>query len=307
MTKRKTSRRNRTRPNKTRLQSHRLKGKQLVAPFNQPSRRPNFEFSLWHERMPNILWLGLVFHSLPRAKAIFEIKSILRYIVEHDAKDSLDDLTMSGIAKLDVELRDDLIKKICSSHDVSEALSPMLWFDKLPSRDDWLKHLPEQPDNAEETLKESFISFLWRQSVVVSDSLWALAMGSCVAGKMSFGEGLGEIVKKLFDYPDQFDEIQGFLRSNELATSGFHAETTWVESCWQELWSKSKCVPAVRREVAVNADQVTHENINSVTKALLRHWYETRSTTGLDAKHDAVFGSAFFLHEDPERDRGHWE
>ena len=294
MTKRKTKRRNRRGSNKTRLQGHSLKGKQLVAPFNQPSSRLNFEFSLWHERMPHILWLGLVFTSLPRAKAIFEIKLISKYIFEHDAKDSLDDLTMCGIENLDSQFRDDLIKKICSSPDVSAALSPMLWFDTLPNRGIWSKYLPEAPANAELILKESFTTLLSRDSTAVTDSLWGVAMGSCVSGKMSSGSGLKEFVNKIFNYPDESDHIQGFLRANELATSGLHTESQWVETCWEELWSKSECVPAVRSEGAVKIDQVTHENINAMTKSLRRHWSETRLTTGLDTKHDAVFGMSFF-------------
>ncbi len=294
MSKRKKNRRGRIRTAKTRLQGHRRVGKDLVSPFNQAMKSLPLEMSIWSDRMPEFLWMGLLAHQLPRDAAIREFQSILQFIRDHEEQSSLHDLRMSGIARLDDGLRGALIGRICQSAAASSVLSLLRWFDSLPARGDWSDHLPAPATDAETRLKATFATMMWRQSTTVTDCIWMLITAKMLAGKMTLDPSLKTQAERLANYPNDYEEIQGFLRTNELSLSGLDNKPTWAASCWDELWSRTECVVPGRRPIAIRPEQLSHQRMHEMMDSLRAHWRRTRRTTATDARHDGVFGMAFY-------------
>ncbi|MEM9731160.1 MAG: DUF5677 domain-containing protein [Myxococcota bacterium] len=73
-------------------------------------------------------------------------------------------------------------------------------------------------------------------------------------------------------------------------------DLSWPNAFWEEGWTKTPCLEVSEsRATGVALDAIVpRQRISEILGELEAHWEESLPTTGVDAKHDAVFGSAFY-------------
>ena len=73
-------------------------------------------------------------------------------------------------------------------------------------------------------------------------------------------------------------------------------KSTWPDNFWKEAWEKSPCLQLASRRLDEQVQSsTTRQGISDLIERLEQHWNQTHSTTAVDAKHDAVFGMAFYV------------
>ena len=293
--KRKSKRNNRRKW--TPIDSHTQQRGDLIPPFIT-HLGSKLQITSWmNDRLPEMLWAGLIATAFDRETALGVFRTILNYTRDHQDNETLHDLTISGIAKLDPPLRSDLVQFITGLPGVAPALSPLLLFNDLPAKNDWQGRLPDtQPDVA--FLMVAVAEMLHHQSETSTDCRWLRVMGMVAAGKMTFSPELRHVFDEWLKYPADYDKVQGSVRSSEGAL--FHpptkpADLTWPKTFWSECWSQTPCILIPDEEISLPVEaQVTRQQISYVLENLQYHWQRTHSTTHIDPKHDGVFGMAFY-------------
>ena len=93
------------------------------------------ETSWMNDRLPEMLCAALILASIGRDEALVQFRRLLRFIGEHQEREQLHDLTLTGIAGLEANLRQQLIGFIVEPRDVAQALSVIPEnFDPVPTR-----------------------------------------------------------------------------------------------------------------------------------------------------------------------------
>ena len=257
------------------------------------------EFNSWmNDRLPEMLWASLVFASGERREAFREFSRIMNFVAEHERREELKNLTISGIAGLDEELRKEVIRFIVSEPATSDALSTLLIFESLPSRADWEQYINDpKPDL--DLLMTAVGDTLFHQSSGATDSRWVWTIGMAAAGRMRVHKGLSDYVEAMTNYPDlePGDPNGARVRASEGGLSKLaYAKSTWPDNFWKEAWEKSPCLQLASRRLDEQVQSsTTRQGISDLIERLEQHWNQTHSTTAVDAKHDAVFGMAFYV------------
>jgi hypothetical protein len=118
--------------NRTPISGHQLVRGKLLPPFAKLEQTGRMQFSSWmNERLPEMLWAALIITYFDRDYALGLFRRILKFISRHEQRDKLYDLTLSGIAKLDIALRTELIRFITEPPETKVALSPLQLFDNV--------------------------------------------------------------------------------------------------------------------------------------------------------------------------------
>ena len=136
---------------------------------------------------------------------------------------------------------------------------------------------------------------LWHQSQEATDCRWVRLMGHLLSGKFHVPQ---EMAESWLGYPDVGDQrsVCPSIRSAEIADNPLEPrDTTWPKAFWEEAWNNTPCLAIQRDQQPTVLSPVTSRGrIQEVTDQLRSHWLRTHSTTGVDARHDAVFGIAFY-------------
>ena len=293
--------------NRSSIDQHKRSGKELVPPLMQVMG-DKLEFNSWmNDRLPEMLWASLVFASGERRGAFREFSRIMNFVAEHERREELKNLTISGIAGLDEELRKEVISFIVSEPATSHALSTLLIFESLPSRADWEQYINDpKPDL--DLLMTAVGDTLFHQSPGATDSRWVWTIGMAAAGQMRVHKGLSDYVEAMTNYPDlePGNPNGARVRASEGGLSKLaYAKSTWPDNFWKEAWEKSPCLQLASRRLDEQVQSsTTRQGISDLIERLEQHWNQTHSTTAVDAKHDAVFGMTFYAAADPNGDDG---
>jgi len=288
----------------TPLGGHTRIGQTLVTPLN---RIPNVAPMQWtFDRMPELLWAALVRAVLPRSDALAVFRKV---VVEMRKALEARDLnpreampTLTHLATLYPDFIPKLVE-IVAVHPLGyAALRPLLLFDALPGKDVWTKAIAA--DNQEgdaEVLMDAVVEYLWHQSEPATDIRWVcVAAASIVSQKMHYRKGADdEHVEGLRLYPDYGDmrAIRPFIRSSEMAMwmmqeGGY----PWSKAFWEECHGHTPCMgaePVDLPPVAPTAEEVI-PNIAAAAGLISRHWFNTATTTGVDARHETVFALVLY-------------
>jgi hypothetical protein len=247
-----------------------------------------------NERMPDMLWAVIIRGTNDQRRSISEFRRILKFISDHKQRELFFDITHSGIAKLPYELRNQFIAHIVSTPETALALCTLKLFESLPVRDDWLRHLPKNHPDIELLMTAVGLN-LGHQSQEATDCRWVRLMGHVLSGKFHVPPNT---IDEWINYPDLGDQrsVRPGIRAAEMVENPFEPrDRSWPNAFWHEAWEHSPCFQLSKKNVA-NAQEssVTRGKIVAIEEALLEHWNQTHITTSIDAKHDAVFGIAFY-------------
>jgi hypothetical protein len=282
---------------RTPLSGHKRQGKRLNPPFVQFGLNRNNFISWTNDRLPEMVWAALLIATLGREIAIHQFREFLRFVFHHREKELLFDSTLTGFSELPVNLKEDVIEFLCRCETNRRALAPLLLFDSLPAREVWeVKLTGQQPDPR--ALFEAVRLTLFHQSQEATDCRWVRLMCAIFCRRVIFPS---EELLLLNGYPTKGDQthVRPSIRSAEgVIDAGQSRNAAWPRAFWDESWAKTPCMA-----VSQMADQPKSENPQSngmlaalvrVRRELATHWESTHSTTGVDARHDAIFGIAFY-------------
>ena len=283
---------------RTPISGHRRVGQKLVTPFNSSKAAEISVSSSWiHERLPEMLWAALVIEAAGRDDALNHFREIITFIFEHGEKEQLVDLTLTGISKLDSGFRDELISAIAARLEARKGLACLLFFEELPAREDWQRHLTSYDPDID-ILMAAVGSTIWHQSQASTDCRWVRLMAMISAGKLFFDPELQDRLKELIHYPGRYDQrgVRPSIRAIEITLDGLaQMDKTWAKAFWREAWESTPCLEIVKpSSEPIIRDITTRQAVHELQEKLTAHWYDTHATTAVDEKHDAVFGMAFF-------------
>lgn len=274
---------------RTPLSAHTRIGNELLPPF---AKLPQMKPSSWmDERLPEMLWAALIRTSVSRDLALSQLRRFLDFIFEHPKKDLLSDVTLTGISKLDVSLREELIAFLITRSDSASALATLRLFKSLPARETWDKLLPPlEPDTS--LLMAATGAHLWHQSQEATDCRWVRIMGYFLTGKLHVPK---ETADGWCGYPHEGDQrsVRPSIRAMEISFQC--PDQQWSQNFWKEAWQNTPCMELIpTRKVGAVQTTVTRRRISEMFDHLKDHWLATHLHTAIDAKHDAVFGMAFY-------------
>ena len=281
--------------NRTQLLDHKKVGSELQSTFSQFSE--NVTFSSWsNERLPEMLWAAVIRVIQNQDYAISEFKRVIDFVSSHKEKESLYDLSISGLASMDEQLREEFISFLVKSPHTGSALTVLKLFDNLPARDSWLKFLPPSKPDVE-LLMAAVGLCLPHQSQEATDCRWLRLMLRVVSGKMKAPR---EIIEPWFKYPYDVDlrKVRPSIRACEIPLDSIgddEKDLTWANNFWDEAWVNTPCLELIpQTEEQIEEKHCSLEELDALCIKLEQHWVDTHTTTDVDAKHDAVFGIAFY-------------
>jgi hypothetical protein len=295
MSRGKKTKRSKSGKNRTPISGHTRHGKELLPPFAKIAGTGKMAFSSWmNERLPEMIWAALIREALGQEYALGLFRRFLNFIGKHEKKALLSDVTITSLSKLDVPLREEIIAFIVEPPDAARSLATLRLFKSLPARQSWDKLLPEIEPNIE-LLMSTVGSNLWHQSQEATDCRWLRVMAQVVTGNLHIPE---ETAKNWFGYPNKGEQrsVRPSIRAAEIAPRSMEPpDLTWPNAFWEEAWHNTPCLALVKDVNVVHPGEVfTRSQVGKATEALEEHWGQTHSTTAIDAKHDAIFGMAFY-------------
>lgn len=288
----------------TPLSGHKRVGKTLVPPIMGVR---NITFQSWvNDRLPEMLWACLVVGVLPREAALGAFREIaavgLKYRNEDDDEKTLS-LRVSDLPSQPSEIVERIVKTVVRHPLGYAALRPLLLLEELPGRDIWRGLLSAEPLEGDwETLGQAVAKTFDHQSQEATDVRWLTLLFKIAIGKLHYPEALREKFEELIDYPNRGDmrSVRPFIRAGEGALSmgmdGESQKSVWAEAFWKECLDRTHCFPATPENIEMNGrdtEALVKELLN-IRGALLDHWAQTIQTSGVDARHDAVFGFSMF-------------
>jgi hypothetical protein len=255
--------------------------------------------SWMNDRLPEMIWAALLISALGRDVALKEFRKFLRFVGVNRDRESLHDCTLTGFANLEDSLQSAVIEVLCGSDLAKQALAPLLLFEGLPARVTWqVKLQAETADSsAPMVLMEAVRLTLFHQSQEATDCRWVRVMCAVFGRRVIIPT---EELKLWNGYPHFGDQthVRPSVRAMEGAMNmGQGPNLTWPKAFWSECWEKTPCmgpIPKGKPDSAGEAGTISLGSVSKIRGELESHWENTHSTTGIDAKHDAVFGMAFF-------------
>ena len=281
---------------RTNLASHKRNGKKLLPPF---ATLPNMHHSSWTaNRLPEMLWAALLVSAFQRSDALQCFRDVGMFYQDHRDMHLLCDVSHTGLATMDAQHRDEILKIITGTQDRRAALRPLLLLASLPALENWKELLaPPVPEEDWTCLMTAIAKTLFHQSQEATDCRWLRVLCMVVGGKMHFpdNEMGNELVKEYLRYPDYGDQrkVRPSIRATEIMFEG--EKSSWPNTFWQQCLHDTYCFPLPTHPFEVEVTKTTTaDTIDAVYAQLAKHFMSTLSTTATDSKHDVVFGIAFF-------------
>ena len=283
------------------IPEHKRQGKKLIPPLVHNFDLTNASWK--NERLPEMLWAVLLATHLPRENALNVFRKVAKYIEDLPNDKKFDDVTHTGLSKLPSELLDDVLAIITERQEQKEVLAYLLLFDELPGREAWAKALNiDKISDDWDPLIESVWHTLWHQTQESTDCRWLTVLCLMMAGKIKCAfENPKESIEwanKILYYPNYGDqsEANASVRAAEIGI-GFKLsnQSGWAAKFWGECLAKTPCFPINANFAGMEISPgTTRERLSTVYNLLIEHTHRTRATSGVDARHDTVFGLGLY-------------
>lgn len=265
----------------------------------------NLSFTSWiNNRLPEQLWACLVIHVLPRDDALAIFRKIADFGFNCRGKEQFThhwDLSHSQLTALPDDVFLTIIKIVLEHPLGSVALRPLLLIESLPNQERWKKTLSMETQSGDwQILANAVASTLNHQSQNSTDIRWLNILFKIALGiiKTLNTDKMIEAMKAIINYPNQGDmrAVRPTIRAMEMGLSSLGTNKNWSDAFWLECLKKTECIPSPIKNAKdpKNDQNLIFNKINTAHLKLLEHWFDTRSTTDVDARHDTVFGFGFY-------------
>ncbi|MDF2790472.1 MAG: hypothetical protein K0S80_3573 [Neobacillus sp.] len=278
----------------------------LIPPIQQFSNL--IKVSWANDSLPEYIWLALVVSLNERNQALKLLQRISGYFgrIKEDKRPK--DLTLSNLAQLEEDTLNSFIEFVCLHLGLKKVLQPLMLFDNLPGRSIWEKQLSvENPMEEWEKLFVTVAKCLNHQSQESTDCRWISIHFMLVCDKLHVPADMFEMIA---NYPDKEEHelkmIRGMIRSLEIGIritpqSGTGeestVESTWANSFWEQGLKDTPCMIMDIGEQLDDNVNLENTSYDAVIKSLKDYFLSTISTTGINAKHDGVFGLSIYCLE----------
>jgi len=290
--------------NETDLDKYKREGKSLTPPLAQLKTTP---VSWINDRLPEILWAVLAISQMEREKAL----DFFRYsLLPVKGDKEFWDVGLSGLNKLSSEKRQTFIDHMVSykNAEISVILRPLLLFKNLPNFQEWRKAIGQDANPKEDWEKtaDALRKCLWHQSQEATDCRWVKVTALILSEKLQMPEHMKQ---EILLYPNEGDQryVRPMIRATEIVPDMEEGEKPeWPVNFWKESYELTACIPeqAVNKKVEEKSEELHKEIENSrkhyfdatvkIRNDLIDHFLKTSSTSGIDSRHEAVFGLALF-------------
>lgn len=286
--------------NESNLNKYHRKGKFLRPPLSTIS---NLKENSWiNERMPEMLWVILILNQLERNAAIKYFRYVLSIIkINH----GFFNVTHTGISKLEINERIEFLDLLTKYEDadIKSILRPLLLYTNLPASADWktVIRLETNVDSDWDAVANAIAKCLSHQSQEATDVRWFKIASLMVADKIRFND---DIIPLILNYPDEGDMrmVRPTIRATEVTPLPMIPKSNWPQLFWDESLENTNCFPEnskdeydLLNEDQLNAEKKHYDNqLNEAWKQLISDYFETLETTGINSKHDSIFGIAFY-------------
>ena len=281
------------------LADHQRRGKTLTPPL---MRHPVTLWAWSDHRLPEMLWACLLLTTLPRRQVIGIMRRIAttaRDWSQETAEKPKDlAITHSGLPDLPQELRTKVMAIICEDLAARRALAPLLLFPELPGYSIWHESLDEldvKPDWP--PLMTAVARTLYHQSEEATDARWMKQFFLLAVGKLHLPTQ--EMVRQIVQYPDYGDlrAVRPFIRASEIGMVGLDPPpTNWATTFWTKCLNETPCMQrtSTQSSPVISPIGTTAEQIASVRKDVIEHFFASLHTTATDPRHDTSFGTALY-------------
>lgn len=316
----KPRRKNRNAPNKeekgklfSSLDDHKRMGKKLMAPF-LAALGDKMALASWRDTgLHEFLWAALIRANLGQTEAL----RIFRQIVVR-AKNSGKNyketfISHSVLSALSDDVFDELFQPILNHSDAIEILPALLFFDCLPDRHHWARHLKQPTGMHSDYLVRAVGVCLDHQSQESTDIRWMkVAYFAIVAERLHFPAERKDRVEELRLYPDYGDQrtVRPSIRALEMSLRGPDEKTglarevpqsledkvprPWHENFWRECFQNTPCMPPrPLKPPRIDVKDYQDQFFNLLQK-LSEHFIASLKSTEVDARRDGAFGLAMY-------------
>ena len=283
------------------IPEHKREGKKLIPPLVDKLDLTNVSWK--DDRLPEMLWAALLVTHLPRENALNVFRRVAKYIEDLPEDDKFDDVTHTGLSKLPSKRLDDVLAIITNQQEQREVLVSLLFLDELPGREAWAKALNiDRISNDWNLLMESVWHTLWHQTQESTDCRWLTVLCKMMAGNMKTAlETPAENIQwpnKILYYPDYGNQsqVEASVRAAEMQIGALPShQSGWAAKFWSQCLAKTPCFPINANFPGIEiAPSTTREHLSKVYNLLIEHTHRTRTTSGVDARHDTVFGLGLY-------------
>ncbi|WP_404454007.1 DUF5677 domain-containing protein [Virgibacillus necropolis] len=278
----------------TTIAQHKRKGKTLSSPFSQLENMKKLSWK--DDRLPSFLWIGLIINLNDRLTGINNIHKICKYFYDKPEELRPEELAIESISNMSDKQIDEFYDFLFNELFLTEEIKPLLLFESFPKKHLLEKFISIDSDNIKNEfykLYSSVANMLDQQSQLATDCRWARIFYLMANGKLQ----MGQFAEEIFYYPQKSDMkmVRPAIRSCENAMSVMSEPSHWVQQFWDEALNISPCwdLNVVTEEEPKLAALIV-QNIDEIEIAIREHFYTSRSTSAIDAKHEASFAFALY-------------
>src|SRR5260370_25932813 len=246
-----------------------------------------------NDRMPEMLWSALLISQLGRERALTKFREVAALVPKLPKEKRTVQPTLSGLASLQSEVRQQFLSTICSDTETKNALRPLLLFNDLPARQEWANAMDEVTTAKDwAPLKGAVLQVLNHQSQEATDCRWLKVLFQILSGTMYLQTK--EQVREILEYPNfgMPQKARPTVRCMEGTMGPMLGQTSvWPQLFWDQCLRATPCDAKHTMETEwLPAIDATLVRIRDVREALARHEKFCLKTTDVDARHDAAFG-----------------
>jgi hypothetical protein len=249
-----------------------------------------------NDRLPELLWAILLATQMERKAALEIFRSVARVGVDYRGIGKIP-ITLSGIASMPQGARDSIIGAITANSTSRATLKCLTIFKDLPSRETWLARLGTPTSSIDwMPLMNGVARTLDHQSQESTDCQWASFYFRVASGQ--FKLPTDELNRQIAEYPDFGDQrtVRPSIRANEITLDNrYKFETGWSGKFWDQCLRETRCQFSIGQKDSPSTNAgLAIENVGRLADCLAKHARSSLQTTGVDSKHDTIFGTAFY-------------
>jgi hypothetical protein len=257
-----------------------------------------------NDRLPEMVWLSLILTAAPRelwAKVLGHLGSWYVKAGKQEGSTVLGP-SLTDIAKMDPDLRADLLDDLCSPDAVRHALRPLLLFDNLPARAEWASRLEGPTSDDWDRVATAVLETLDHQSDVSTHVRWLSVVSLVAQGRLLYPAHLSHIEEEIRRFPlDPTPSAAATVRAAEvglempfLLDGTATPRSPWPTAFWDQCLRDTSCMTPRAPAQPQPAIGTTTAQVASTRTELIKHAYATRSSSAVDSRHETTFGLALY-------------
>ena len=285
--------------NITPLDDHQRDGKKLLSPFAKLGEISKLSWT--NDALNEVLWAAILRGNMDQTDYLKLFRDLIVNARENIAERKETFITHSALSVLSEELFDQLMEPILKNEDAKKLLSGLLYFECLPDKKHWLRHLnnPANPNSHSEIVMKGVAKCLDHQSQESTDIRFLKAMYVAqVQERIKFPntEEMNKELENLCSYPDCDNQsVMNFIRNIELGIRKVNeVPAPWNNDFWKECYSKTECITQNIKKPEPPKKSEYFDQFFNTYHQLAEYFIESAENTDIDAKRDACFGIVLY-------------